>query len=443
MFDLKVIHSVLDQLEEEKAIPREKVIEAIAMSLASAYKKEYGKRGQIIKANFDIETGQTDFSQIKIVVDESRVKITKEELDENGEVIETTEDKDKSDNIEGDERVNFNPEHHILIEDAVKIKAGAELDEEIVFPLEGKSDFGRIAAQTAKQTIIQKIREAEKSSISKEFDTKQNEIISGTVQRVERGNVFVDLQRATGILPYAEQIPSEHFKQGERIRAYLYSVEETSKGVFLRLSRAHPQFLKKLFEIEVPEIANNVVEIVAIAREAGSRSKIAVISHDESIDPIGSLVGQRGVRVSTVMSELSGEKIDIIEGSDDPKQFIIESLSPAKIIDIQINEEEKSAVVQVSEDQLSLAIGKGGQNVRLAARLTGWKIDIQNLEGDKPEKKEISKELLEDKETEPTSEAEEKQTEEEITDKKNESEEEVTGENEEKKAAPEKEQGKA
>ncbi len=389
MFDLKVIHSVLEQLEDEKGIPREKVIEAIAMSLASAYKKEYGKRGQIIRASFDIETGQTEFSQIKIVVDETRVKLPKEEVD--GEEISEVE------NIEGDERVNFNPEHHILIEDAVKIKTDAQLDDEIVFPLEGKDDFGRIAAQTAKQTIIQKIREAEKSSISKEFDGKQNEIVSGIIQRIERGNIFVDLQRATGILPYSEQISSEKFKQGERIRAYLYSVEETSRGVFLRLSRVHPQFLKKLFELEVPEISSGIVEIKAIAREAGSRSKIAVTSKDENIDPIGSLVGQRGVRVSTVMSELGGEKIDIIEWSEDNKQFITEALSPAKVLDIEINEDERTASVQVSEDQLSLAIGKGGQNVRLAARLTGWKIDIQSLGGeekkDKGKKEDDGKEI--------------------------------------------------
>ncbi|MCK5022085.1 MAG: transcription termination/antitermination protein NusA [Candidatus Pacebacteria bacterium] len=382
MFDLKVIHSVLDQLEEEKAIPKAKVIEAIEMSLASAYKKEYGKRGQIIRSSFDIDSGKTEFFQIKIVVDESMVKIPKE--DEEVEKQETEYNKKSSEIPEqdGDERINFNPEHHILIEDAKKIKKGVQLDEEMIFPLESKDDFGRIATQTAKQTIIQKIREAEKSSISKEFDTKQNEIVNGTVQRIEKGNIFVDLQRATGILPYSEQISSERFKQGERIRAYLYSVEETPKGVFLRLSRAHPQFLQKLFEIEVPEIANNIVEIKVIAREAGSRSKVAVFSNDENIDPIGSLVGQRGVRVSTVMSELGGEKIDIIEWSEDPKKFITEALSPAKILDIELNEEEKKAIVKVSEDQQSLAIGKGGQNVRLAARLTGWKIDIQSMEGE-------------------------------------------------------------
>ena len=370
MFDLKVIHSVLDQLEQEKGISKASSIETIESALASAYKKEYGKRGQIIRADFDINSGKTDFFQVKIVVDDTRVK-TEEE-----------------DDVEGDDRIRFNPEHHILIEDAQKIKKEAELDEEIIFPLEPKSDFGRIAAQTAKQTIIQKIREAERGSISKEFGGKQGEIVSGIIQRAERGNIFVDLKRATGILPYSEQIHSERFKPGERIRAYLSLVEETSRGIFLRLSRSHPQFLYKLFEIEVPEIASKTVEIKNIVREAGSRSKIAVHSNDENIDPIGSLVGQRGVRVSTVMSELGGEKIDIIEWSEDPKKFITEALSPARIISIELDEEEKKAVVDVTEDQQSLAIGKGGQNVRLAAKLTGWKIDIKGIEDENKEVEE-------------------------------------------------------
>jgi len=369
MFDLKVIHSVLDQLEQEKGISKASSIETIESALASAYKKEYGKRGQIIKTKFDIDSGQTDFSQIKIVVDKTLVK-TEEEEDE----------EDKT-----DERIRFNPEHHIMVEDAQKIKKNAILEEEIIFPLESKSDFGRIAAQTAKQTIIQKIREAERGSISREFGDKQGEIVNGTVQRVERGNIFIDLKKATGILPYSEQIPSERYKTGERIRAYLSLVEETPKGIFLRLSRSHPQFLYKLFETEVPEIASQTVEIKNIVREAGSRSKIAVFSKDENIDPIGSLVGQRGVRVSTVMSELGGEKIDIIEWSEDPKRFITEALSPARVIGVELNEEEKKATVEVSEDQQSLAIGKGGQNVRLAAKLTGWKIDIKGIGSEEKE----------------------------------------------------------
>lgn len=371
MMDLKVIHSVLDQLEEERGIPKAKILEAIESALATAYKKEYGKRGQIVRAEFNMDTGTAEFFQVKIVVDESKVYFEDEEAPEYDE--ETPEEERKA---------LYNPEHHILIEDAKRIKGDAELGEEIVFPLELKDDYGRIAAQTAKQVIIQKIREAEKVSVYKEYGEREGEIITGSVQRIERGNIFVDMGRATGILPYNEQIPGEKYKQGERIRAYLYKVEETPRGVFLRLSRSHPQFLQKLFEAEVPEIASGVVGIKSIAREAGARSKIAVWSEDEHLDPVGALVGQRGVRVSTVMSELGGEKIDIIEWSEDITQFIEDALSPAKVLDVEINEEAESAVVEVAEDQQSLAIGKGGQNVRLAAKLTGWRIDIKSVEGE-------------------------------------------------------------
>ena len=379
MFDLKVINSVLDQLEDERGIPREKMVEAIETALATAYKREYGKKGQIVRASFDINTGKTDFFQVKIVVDKDNVKIEDEEESEEEKVNEKNEKEvDETDN----EKIRFNPEHHIFLEDASKIKKDVKVDDELVFPLEAKDDYGRIAAQTAKQVIIQKIREAEKVSMLEEFGQRQGDIITGTVQRIERGNIFVDCGRATGILPYDEQIPGERYRQGERIRAYLYSIDENPRGIFLRLSRSHPKFLEKLFEIETPELANGTVEIKVVAREAGSRSKLAVVSHDDHIDPVGSLVGQRGVRVSTVMSELGGEKIDIIEWSEDQIQFIEDALSPAKIINVSIDEEEKKAEVEVSEDQQSLAIGKGGQNVRLAAKLTGWKIDIKSISGE-------------------------------------------------------------
>ena len=365
MFDLKVISSVLTQLEEERGIPREKVLEAIEMALATAYKKEYGKKGQIVRAKFDLNTGATSFYQVKIVVDKSKVIMEDEdvsnEIREDGTV---------------DERTHYNPEQHILVDDARKMKKDVNLDDEMVFPLETKDDYGRIAAQTAKQVIIQKIREAEKGSVLLEYAKRQGEILSGTVQRVERGTMFIDLGRTSGVLPYEEQIPSERYKQGERIRVYLAAVEESPKGVYLRLSRAHPKLLEKLFEVEAPEIASGIVNIKAVAREAGSRSKVAVMSNDSHIDPIGSLVGQRGARVNTVTSELGGEKIDIIEWSADPKEFIKEALSPAKIVSIELNQAEMKATVTVAEDQQSLAIGKGGQNVRLAAKLTGWKIDI-------------------------------------------------------------------
>lgn len=383
MFDLKVINSVLDQLEEERGIPRAKVLEAIETSLATAYKKEYGKRGQIVRASFDLNTGTVEFNQVKIVVDKDSVKMPEDEPKEGDE--ETQGEKEQ------DTRVRFNAEQHMLLDDARLMKKGVEVDEEMVFPLESKGDFGRIAAQTAKQVIIQKIREAEKTSILGEYETREGEVIAGTVQRIERGNVFLDLGRATAILPYDEQIHGERFRQGERIRGYLYSVEEGARGVFLRVSRSHPKFLQRLFEYETPELTNGAVVIKAIAREPGSRSKIAVHAVDEHIDPVGALVGQRGVRVSTVMSELGGEKIDVIEWSEDPIQFIEDALSPAKVLAVELQEEQHIARVEVSEDQQSLAIGKGGQNVRLAAKLTSWKIDIHSAQSEK--------ELIADEET--------------------------------------------
>jgi N utilization substance protein A len=374
LFDLKTLNSALEQLEEEKGIPKEKIIEAIEMALAAAYKKEYGKKGQIVRAHFDLDSGATEFSQVKVVVDESIVKIPPP-VDE---TLEEGEEREEEERDPNDLRTRFNSEHHILLEDAQKIKKGAALEDEIVFPLETKEDYGRIAAQTAKQVIIQKIREAEKSGTMEEFGKKEGEIVSGIVQRVEKGNIFVDLGKTTAILPHEEQIAKEHYRPSERVRAYLYRVEETPRGINLRLSRTHPKFIEELFKIETPEIASGTVEIKAIAREAGSRSKIAVYSHDQHIDPVGSCVGQRGVRVSTVMSELGGEKIDIIEWSEDPQKFIADSLSPAKILSVMLDEEGRRASVIVAEDQLSLAIGKGGQNARLAAKLTGWKVDIHS-----------------------------------------------------------------
>ena len=385
MFDLKVINAVLGEMEEERGIPREKMLEAIEQSLATAYKKEFGKRGQIVTCKFNIETGATEFNQIKIVVDESMLK-PEPELDEDGNPIEEEE----TEPVEGEEedtRVRFDEEKHIMINTAKMIKKGVELGEELVFPLEPKDDFGRIAAQTAKQVIMQKIREAEKESALAEFGQKAGDIVLGFVQRFERGNLYVDLGRVTAIMPYEEQIPGERFKPGERIRALLLAVEETPRGIFLKLSRSHPDFLVNLFAIEAPELQSGAVEVKAIAREAGARSKIAVHAVDEHIDPVGSLVGQRGVRVSTVMSELGGEKIDIIEWSPEPVEFIEDALSPAQIMDIRVETEPKEAteeengerghvVVEVAPDQQSLAIGRGGQNVRLAAKLTGWKIDI-------------------------------------------------------------------
>lgn len=372
MMDLKVMNSVLGELEEEKGIPKERVIEAIEAALATAYKKEYAKKGQVIRARLDMNSGTTEFEQVKEVVDETTVRMDEDE--------ETEERLNAEGNTEA-ELPRYNPEQHILLADAKFIKRDVQVGEELVFPLEAKDDYGRIAAQTAKQVIIQKIREAEKVSVVAEYGAKQGDIISGTVQRMERGNLYIDLGRATGILPYDEQIPGERYRQGERIRALLYQVEESPRGIYLRMSRAHPDFLKKLFELEVPEVAHGTVIFKAIAREAGSRSKVAVASTDPHVDPVGSLVGQRGVRVSTVTSELGGEKIDIIEWNEDTKSFIEEALSPARILEVALDEDQHQATVKVADDQQSLAIGRGGQNVRLAAKLTGWRLDIQSVGG--------------------------------------------------------------
>lgn len=373
MLDIKSFKIALEQLEQERKIPKEKILDAIEQAMAAAYKKDYGKKGQIVRAKFDLETGKTDFYQVKIVVDESIAKIVEDTEEETEYEI-----KEES----GDERVRFNAEHHIMLEDARLIKKDAELNDEIIFPLDQKEDYGRIAAQTAKQVIIQRIREAERTSIMDEYGTKEGEIISGIVQKIERGNAFVDFNRATGILPAEEQIPGEYLARGQRIKAYLYSVEDSPRGVSLRLSRTHPKFVEKLFSIEAPEIESGVVEIKSVSREAGSRSKIAVFSNDEHIDPVGSCVGQKGTRVNTVTQELGGEKIDIIPWSIDPKVYVANSLSPAKVLSIEIDEKEHKALIEVAEDQLSLAIGKGGQNVRLAAKLTGWRIDIKGVGGE-------------------------------------------------------------
>ncbi|MEX0934082.1 MAG: transcription termination factor NusA [Candidatus Paceibacterota bacterium] len=423
MFDLKTLKSALLQLETERGIPQEKILEAIEDALAAAYKKDYGKRGQVVRASFDLNSGKVEFNQIKTVVDESMVRV-EEEVDEevteaqeakNPEATRTDNEEDSPEEKEEETHIRFNPEQHILLEDAKMIKKDAQLEEELVFPLEMRSDYGRIAAQTAKQVIIQRIREAERISVMNEFEKRRGEIVSGTVQRIERGNIYVDLGRVIGVLPRNEQIPGEYFKSGDRIRAYLYTVDETARDITLKLSRSHSQFLFKLFEIEVPEIANGTVEVKTIAREAGSRSKIAVCSNDEHIDPVGSCVGGRGVRIGTIMSELGGEKIDVIEWSSDEALFIERAISPGQVVEVILNKEEHSATLRVHEDQYSLAIGKGGQNARLAAKLTGWKIDIREVESGEgitqtpeEEEKEIPsaekpEEILKEKESLPES----------------------------------------
>ncbi len=377
MIDLKTINAVLGEFED-RGIGRATMIDAIESAMATAYKREYGKRGQVVRAKLDLDTGTVSFEQVKTVVDDTTARFPTEgeEHEKHAHGFYPEEEQ-----LAEGELPRFDPEKHILLADAKRMKRGAALGEEIVFPLESQDDFGRIAAQTAKQVVIQKVREAEKLSMMEEFGEKKGKIVSGIVQRMERGAIFVDLGRTTGIIPYEEQIPGERYRMGERIRAYLYAVDEGFRGVYLRLSRAHPKFVVKLFELEAPELAAGSIEVKALAREPGSRTKIALVSLDPHVDPVGSLVGQRGVRVSTVMSELGGERIDIIEWSEDAKEFVKESLSPATPIDVVLDEAAHRATVTVSGDEQSLAIGRGGQNVRLAAKLTGWNIDIVSIDG--------------------------------------------------------------
>ncbi len=333
----------LAQLEEEKGISRVELLSMIEASLAAAFRKDYGEKEQNIVVEFLPETLSAKVFDVKTVVAE--VEDPQKELD---------------------------------VAAAQEIKKDAKVGDEIkteITPATG-TNYGRIAAQTAKQVIIQKLREAERNAQFSDFKAKERTLQNGIVQRVEGDTVVVDLGKGTGVLFPSEQIRSEKYAVGQRVKVLVLHVEPTAKGPKITLSRSHPDMVRQLFEIEVPEIFNGTVEIKAVAREAGSRSKIAVMSTQEGIDPIGSCVGQKGTRVQTVMSELGGEKIDIIEWSEDPVKFIANALSPAKIVNVQLNDEDKEAKVGVMEDQLSLAIGKAGQNVRLAARLTGWKIDI-------------------------------------------------------------------
>lgn len=333
----------LNQIAEEKDLNRDEILKMIELSLAAAFRKDYGKKDQNIVVEFSPENMATKIYDVKTVVAEVVDPVKEWTLDQ-------AQEHDK------------------------KAKIGDEIKMEIT-PKSG-AKFGRIAAQTAKQVIVQKIREAERGVMFSEYKAKERQLVSGMVQRIEGETVLVDLGKATGVLFPSEQIKGERYSIGSRIKVLILHVEPTAKGPKITLSRSHPDVVRRLFELEVPEIFNGIVEIKAIAREAGSRSKIAVWSAQDGVDAIGACVGQRGTRVQVVMSELSGEKIDIISWSEDAVKFIANALSPAKILNVELNDEAKEAKVGVLEDQLSLAIGKAGQNVRLAARLTGWKIDI-------------------------------------------------------------------
>jgi len=375
--DIKLFKGALAQIAEERGITPEKVIETIEAAIATAYKKDYGEKGQKIKAKFNPVSGDVKFWQIKLVVDES-VLYTDEEIEEMKENKIIPQDEVRA-GEEAPKKYVFNEEKHIMIADAKKDYPKIKVGEEIEIPLTSKQDYGRIAAQTAKQVILQKIREAEKETISLEYRSKEGEIISGIVQRVEGHTVFVDIGKTLGLLNREEQIPGEFYRPSQRLKLYIMKVEDSPKGSVVLLSRVYPKLISKLFELEVPEIASGAVVIKAIAREPGYRTKIAVVSNEQGVDPIGACVGQRGTRIVAVINELGGEKIDVIAWDEKPEKFIANALSPAKIVSVKV-EDKNSATVFVPEDQLSLAIGKDGRNVRLAAQLTGWKIDIKPTE---------------------------------------------------------------
>lgn len=394
--------SAIAQISEEKGIDKDKVIETIEAALAAAYKKDYGKKGQHIKAVFDEVTGGSKFFKLLEVVDETTrefVDAESEEGDENK--TDTPHETYKTSHIEEEPKIpRFNAERDVVLADAKKISKKAKVGDVLEIELESKSEYGRIAAQTAKQVIIQKIREAERDSMFKEYKEKEGEVLSGIVQRIEGRNIYVDLGKSVGVLFPSEQMETERYRIGQRLKVILLKVESDPKGPGITLSRTHPDLVKKLFELEVPEIFAGTVQIKSIAREAGSRTKIAVASSEEGIDPIGSCVGQKGTRVQAVIDELGGEKIDIIEWNENAEKFIAAGLSPAKVLAVVLNPEEQKAVVKVPEDQLSLAIGRQGQNVRLAAKLTGWRIDVvgDKIKEESQPKEEIKEEVAEEKE---------------------------------------------
>ncbi|PRX33626.1 NusA antitermination factor [Orenia metallireducens] len=331
----------LEDIEKDKGIPKLTLLDAIEAALKSAYKRDFGAAGNV-DVEIDQSTGEVNVYSKKIVVEDV-----------------------------------LNPEQEILLEDAIKKNPNYSIGDQIEVEVT-PGNFGRIAAQTAKQVVIQRIREAERDIIFEEFVNREGDILTGLVQRQHKNNVIIDLGKTEAVLIPTEQIQNERYHQGDRIKVYIVEVNQTSKGPNILVSRTHPGLLKRLFELEVPEIHDGVVEIKSVAREAGHRSKIAVHSTQEDVDPVGACVGPNGSRVRAIVDELSGEKVDIVQWNEEPKKFIANALSPAEVLKVEVNEEVNVAKVIVPDYQLSLAIGKEGQNARLAAKLTGWKIDIKS-----------------------------------------------------------------
>ena len=341
--DSKELVIAMDELEKEKGIKKEVLLESIEAALVTAYKRNFDSNIDNVKVTMDGETGEIHIYAEKDVVEE----------------------------VENDKL-------QISIEDAKKINKSLEIGDVAEIELVPKN-FGRIAAQTAKQVIIQKIREVSREVLYTEFSDRKGEIVSGIIQKADGGIVVIDLGKLEGVMPLKEQISTEKYRVNDKIRAYVLDVEKGTKGApQVMISRAHTDFVRKLFELEIPEIYEGVIEIKSISRDAGNRSKIAVYSPNENIDPVGSCVGQKGIRIQNIINELNGEKIDVIEWNEDPSIYISAASLPAQVLAVDIKDEERFAQVIVPDDQLSLAIGKSGQNVRLAAKLTNWKIDIKS-----------------------------------------------------------------
>lgn len=364
----------IEQICQEKKLSKEQVLEAIEQALAAAYRKDFGHKLQNIKVEFDPATGKMKVFDEKTVVENIPEEKQPEKKDEQEE-----------------EKKHFNPKTEIQISEAKKNKKSYKLGDVIKQELEIPADFGRIAAQTAKQVIIQRLREAERQTIFEKYSALVGSVVNGIIQRKERQTIFVDLSDATAVMPYHEQVQEEKYWLDQKLKVYMVSINKTSKGPEIIVSRRHPDILKESFKLEIPEVANGTVEIKSIAREPGARSKVAVWTKEESVDAIGACIGQRGVRIQTIITEIGGEKIDIIEYSDDLEKFIANSLAPAKISCLEINKKEKTALAKVKKNQLSLAISKAGQNVRLAAKLTGWKINVQGTEEKDEEEKDEKK----------------------------------------------------
>lgn len=373
MINISQLENLINQIAEDKDLTEEQVKEILLSALAAAYKKDYRHKEERVESKLDPSGKKISFFLVKTVVNDKDVE---------------------------NQSIKFNPYRNILLSEAKKINENVQLGQDIYIPVEYKENFSRVAAQTAKQVILQKIKELTKENTYNEFKEKEGKVVSGVIQKVDQRAVYVDLGKALGIMFKNETIPGEFYKIGNRMKFYVYGVEKKPGGVEVYLSRSHPLFLSALFVFEIPEINEGIIEIKGVARFPGIRSKLAVKSNVQGIDPVGTCIGPKGARVLSISNELNGEKIDIIEYSDDPLQYVMNSLSPAKVISGEILP-KRTIKVYVTEDQLPVALGKNGQNIKLASKLTGWRIDVRLIE--EPEKEiegGIADEIEESKDSE-------------------------------------------